>query len=363
MNHTRTALYYPEIIIPSKQFIRKTILYWDDIGSIVPKPIWDEHPYFELEDKETNLLRNAGLYRPFFPHTLRGGGVGDFETKFKDEFFRRLDHFNQQNHLKNNIQYTPVYEEKEMVMGLFNELEQRGLGKRKLAGQGSVSKFKQPVYFIESVTANIYMALLAESLADADSNITMPVTEASTWQDYAYAAIDPQMKKVCANLILDRILPIPAADVPLERIIQFKEDHKTELLKFRECIDNFQSSIPAAGDVMSVRDSCCRFTEQFNLGVRDIEQSLKNRNIETIFGSIQAILDVKSPDISSTLLGTGALALGAIQPIFLLSGVAMYASIKVERYLLKERSERTKWFNSLPYSYVYHLGMSNIAQR
>jgi hypothetical protein len=354
MNKTRTALYYPEIVIPSKQFIRKTILYWDDIGSIVPKPIWDEHPYFELDDEETNQLKNAGLYRPFFPKQLRTSGIPNFEKIYWDEFFKRLDFFNKRDSLTTNTQYTPVYGEKEMVDGLFDELERRGLAKRRLGGAISVSEFNHPLYFIESVTANIYMALLAEFLADADGNITVPVTEASSWQDYAYSSIDPQKNKICANMILDRILPIPSENVPIENIIQFKKDHRTELFHFRAEIDRFQSSISAGQSIRGVQDSCCQFSENVDRGVRDIQQSLMERNIDTIFGSLEAILDVKSPEISSALLSSGALALGTAQPLFLLSGILIGASIKVERYLLKERNERRKWLESVPYSYVHH---------
>jgi hypothetical protein len=63
------------------------------------------------------------------------------------------------------------------------------------------------------------------------------------------------------------------------------------------------------------------------------------------------------------LIGSGALTLGTLQPLFLLSGIIMAASIKIEAYLLKEREERRKWMESLPYSYVYHLQKSGIAQQ
>jgi len=363
MSNTRTALYYPEIIIPSKEFIRKTILYWDEIGSIVPKAIWDEHPYFDLEDQETNQLRDAHLYRPFFPHTLMWGRVPGFEERFSDEFYRRLDFFNQRDRLKNNTRYTPVYEDKEMVPGLFHDLETRGLAKSKLNGKISVSESGHPLYFIESVTANIYMALLAESLAEADKNITMPVTEDSTWQDYAYTSIKPNNQKVCASLILDRIIPTPSPDVPLEKLIEFKEGHKTELIQLRKSIDEFQASISHASDIRAAKDSCCKFSEDFESGVKDLDRNLRDRDIKTVFGSLNSLLDIKSPEISGTLIGSGALALGTLQPIFLLSGIVMAASIKIEVYLLKEREERRKMMESLPYSYVYHLGQSGITQR
>jgi hypothetical protein len=363
MNHTRTALYYPEIVIPSKEFIRKTILYWDDIGSIVPKTIWDEHPYFDLEDQETNQLRDAHLYRPFFPHTLSMGGV-DFQRQFSNDFYKRLDFFNQRDALRHNTKYTPVYETKEMVPGLFDELAkpERGLAKRELAGV-SVTESNHAVYFIESITANIYMALLAESLAEADKNITVPITEDTTWQDYAYAAIYPNNQNVCAKLVLDRILPTPSPDVPLEKLIDFKEDHRTELIQLRKAIDGFQTSIAHAPDIRTAQDSCCKFSEDFGSGVKDINRNLHDRNINTVFGSLNSLMDVKSPEISATLIGSGALTLGTLQPLFLLSGIIMAASIKIEAYLLKEREERRKWMESLPYSYVYHLQKSGIAQQ
>jgi len=363
MNHTRTALYYPDIVIPSKEFIRKTILYWDDIGSIVPKSIWDNHIYFDLEDEEINQLRDAHLYRPFFPNTLMHGTAPGFEERFSSEFYRRLDFFNQRKKLQNNTRYTPIYEEKEMVPGLFRDLKSRGLARWEIIGKASVSESGLPVLFIESVTSNIYMALLAESLAEADENITVPITEDGTWQDYAYSAIDTSKQKVCAKLVLDRILPIPSPEVPLDKIINFREDHRTELNQLRKSIDEFQTSISNAPDIRTVKDSCCRFSEQFESGVRDIDQNLHDRNINTVYGSLNSLLDIKSPEISGTLIGSGALALGTLQPLFLLSGIAMAASIKIEAYLLKEREERKKWMESLPYSYVYHLQKSKIAQR
>ena len=175
MTPTRTALYYPEILIPSKQFIRKAILYWDEIGSIVPKAIWKEHPMFELENEETNQLKDAGIYRPFFPDTLRNYGRGELEKKFSEEFFNRLDFFNKRDVLTKNKQYTEIYNEKELIPGLFSELERRGLAERLLHGFIRVKKANFPVYHIETTTSNIYMSLLAEFLAENDENITVPI--------------------------------------------------------------------------------------------------------------------------------------------------------------------------------------------
>lgn len=361
MHHTRTALYYPDLI-PSKEFIRKAILYWDDIGSIVPQSIWENLSYYNLDCEETTQLKDAHLYRPFFPTHLMHGTLPGFEEHFSSEFYRRLDFFNQRTGLQKSNRYTAMYSEKEMIPGLFHELKLKGLAKWEIIGKPTVPEAGIPVFSIESTTANIYMSLLAESLADAEDNITVPITEDSTWQDYAYSAIPMVRPKICAKLILDRILPIPSPEVPLEKLIDFKEDHRIELLQLRKTIDEFQSSISTAPDIRTAKDACCKFSETFEVDVRDIDKKLEDRNIKTLFGSINSILDVKSPEISGTLIGSGALTLGTLQPLFLLSGIALAVSIKVETYLLKEREERRKWMESLPYSYVYHLHKSGLTQ-
>ena len=38
-----TILYYPTISIPSNQWLRHALLYWDEIGSIIPRR-YDENP-------------------------------------------------------------------------------------------------------------------------------------------------------------------------------------------------------------------------------------------------------------------------------------------------------------------------------
>lgn len=35
-NHKRAILYYPTISIPTNDWLRRSLLYWDEIGSIVP---------------------------------------------------------------------------------------------------------------------------------------------------------------------------------------------------------------------------------------------------------------------------------------------------------------------------------------
>lgn len=363
MTSTRTALYYPNMVIPNKLWTRQALLYWDDIGSIIPEVVWRDHEFFKLENEEINQLFEAKLFRPFFPETLKRKLSSSTEDRFYDEFYDRVDYFKTRNTFDLLRSATPIYELKEIRPGFFDELAKRGLATRNIGKLSQVSESGHNVFFVETNTANIYMALLAEYLSGLDNNITVPVTEDATWQNYGYSTTDPTIQNVCANLILDRILPVPAANTPIVEIIQFKKDHKSELIRFRKSVDDFQASIPKAGDIRSIQDSCCKFSEEIGAGVRDIEQSLVERNIDTFFGSLETILDVKSPEISGALISSGALTLGTGQPLFLLTGLVAGASIKVERYLLKERSDRRRWLENLPYSYVYHLQQSGFVQQ
>ncbi len=64
----KTILYYPTIRIPSKEWIKQALLYWDEIGSIVPQT-WDGKPVIPLSE-DVEYLQSEGAFRPFDPDQL-----------------------------------------------------------------------------------------------------------------------------------------------------------------------------------------------------------------------------------------------------------------------------------------------------
>src|SRR4029434_10672110 len=75
--------YYPEIAIPSGNWLRQAVLYFDEVGSIVPEPIEfvtmkqalkkpknSQGKQLWIESEDISILKGAGQYRPFHPESL-----------------------------------------------------------------------------------------------------------------------------------------------------------------------------------------------------------------------------------------------------------------------------------------------------
>ncbi|MDD3622305.1 MAG: DUF6236 family protein [Methanofollis sp.] len=359
----RTALYYPDIAITNRQWIRQAVLYWDEIGSIVPEWTWNEHPYFEDENTEINQLREAHLYRPFLPEKLKRKYRSKLQDQFYTEFFERLDYFDQSYHFRDNRTFCPTYESKEMRVHLFDELEKRGLATRKLEGKSgakiSVSEIHQPIILIEKNTSDIYMSLLAEYFARNDRNITIPCTDRRQSADYAFASLDSTVGWNSAEIFFDRILPVPAENVSLDKIINFKEDYRSELLRFREQIDSLQPEVESITDPRSLRDFTIRCEEKIELGVRNLQEDLNDHAIETRWGTLSAIVDVPLPKWLGGLASAELLCSTNPYLLCALGGfAAVDAGIRVGKYRAKQNHKRSQIFRDSPYSYIYHAAES-----
>jgi hypothetical protein len=61
----RTILYYPTISVPTGNWLRQAILYWDEVSSIVPKS-WDEKLLIAYT-QDIQYLKSEGEFRSIDP--------------------------------------------------------------------------------------------------------------------------------------------------------------------------------------------------------------------------------------------------------------------------------------------------------
>jgi hypothetical protein len=85
-NIKRSILYYPTISIPTDRWLRQALLYWDEVGSIVPKN-WDSENLISL-GADIDFLADEGEFRPVDPQSLikRDDGwekLQDLESELK----------------------------------------------------------------------------------------------------------------------------------------------------------------------------------------------------------------------------------------------------------------------------------------
>ena len=88
---------------------------------------------------------------------------------------------------------------------------------------------------------------------------------------------------------------------------------------------------------------------------------MKELKIETIYGSAQAILDVKQTEWLGIIAGSGAFATGS-EEYALLAGIGLLisATVKVGNYLSKRDIQRNEKLRDSPYSYLYQMKQHGI---
>jgi hypothetical protein len=65
---TRTILYYPTINIPSNSWLRHSLLYWDEISSIIPQS--GNNKYLHHLSSDIHYLIDEGQFRAMRPEDL-----------------------------------------------------------------------------------------------------------------------------------------------------------------------------------------------------------------------------------------------------------------------------------------------------
>ncbi len=332
----RKLLYYPYIDIPSKELIRKAILYWDKLSTIVPY----EYDFQKHLNSEVEMLFNEGIYEP----------------KSTSDLFLNEELFNDfKNRIIKYFQGRPYYQKKSLskihnnkfpkvkihinkhIYYLIDFLEEKGL---------IVGKSGEWVYMPQNV-AQAYMSILATYLAKADEDYTIPITDEEKYEKIAFNL--KRLRKTRSLTysiglqILMENLPAPSPEVPLEKIIKFKEKHRYELLNFRKFLDEQFSSIKNSEDEYELKEKIIKFKENLEKEIYEIKFLLDDYHVETMTFSAKALLEI-IPKIF-------------IKPIETIGNIGNIISLPIKKKQLENAISK----NEL--SYIYYGFQENIFEK
>lgn len=95
------------------------------------------------------------------------------------------------------------------------------------------------------------------------------------------------------TLILDlyNSLPIPATDVPLDDIINFKEKRRDELMEFRNSMDKIYLSIINSGDIDISKSVAIKDLEKKIIAINKV---MNESEIKKLLGSVKVNIDINS---------------------------------------------------------------------
>lgn len=328
--HMENLLYYPNINFPRTDWTLRTLLYYDQIGSIAPMEYFYSPQNFtpfmrEMVDNELVRLINPlhvlenwhNIFQPFIDY-INGKG---FPLKLRQTYFhespKNVISDNQFNSRIHNGKFT--YSGNKIHTGKFEgeilyQLEQAGL---------AVQEHDSPWFIVESHTANELMTFLASVIGNKIQY--QPVTDTTTINLFAKIQSTDSFSLYIKNkrkreAILKQMIPYPE-EIDISKLNRFKTKHNDLLKAFRNRVELivFNPSI----DIESPY-----FQESINeLKHRKEELSAKmneNKLGEIIFGTVCGITGATIG--LSTTNSTEAVLYGL--PGF---ANAIYSALKIEK--------------------------------
>ena len=292
----QAALYFPLISPPASDWLTRALLYWDQVGTVVPYD-WVENP--ELLGEHTLDLVHRELLLQVFPEWVEPRHGERFkrwlEALEPSELIRRREKFSAGDRFR-------VHEDKWLAMGSSLDLaEDLGLVDKRPLGSGRWIE-------VEATTADEFMASLALGLCHPDSDLCrredrrftwVPATGQSSAVTGLLAGLVPETDgggtddrdlrlriqgevRACElrAILLEKALPVPGDPPTPEQLERFRRRHGARLPSLRR---HMESLIDAMSDEEVRRfRQVDRFTEEIEDLVGDAERYLSEAGLRQI---------------------------------------------------------------------------------
>lgn len=365
----RTILYYPTINIPNENWLRQALLYWDNVSSIIPKD-YDNNLLYDLSP-ELEYLIDVNQFKPVDPQDLIFKQDNwDILNEFQAEFQEIVSSVDFTRFINRNAQYkggtmdykihrdkidrnSKVHNDK-ISSELLDALEEKGLAKR--------SNDYEWIDF-EPNTALLYMSLLAKYLADIDADYMTIGTDYAVYEQFNFKRINGNDGFPVVSLDLNRVLPTPKENVPLEKIVDFKRHRADNLSHFKKMLSDFQSNVAGCESNSELKETAINFTESLTNGVRDLEAVLKDAKVECGLKSLKSLIGIKTPAWVAGA-ATAAPILGITNPANIITaGLAGIGAIELAVNYVDTRNKQRVKLRESAFAYIYYAYRSNIISR
>lgn len=217
------VLYFPYINIPYNNWLKKTLLYWDEIGTIVPMDFinYPEKMTFEMQE-----LVKAGLVKQIIPNSY----TSDSNYKFSESFINLIKSSNIESKNLDFKEGSKLHIDK-FGYEIATFLTEIGLAK----------SLEHPWYLVESHTANLFMSYLASFLGNHSEINMQPITDSvsilSTFNSSMNSTCNTIINQNVRQEILSNVLPFPSNPITITQLSKFKRKNSDLLLKFRNYIE------------------------------------------------------------------------------------------------------------------------------
>ncbi len=293
-------LYFPYIRIPQAKWLTQTLLYWDQVSTIVPMEFIANPeslgPYMQRlvqEDLVCQVIPGQYIHE-----------IPNFEAAFSRYIADLGPALNARRSRFPGETDLHIHIEK---MGEIGNM---------LVDQGLARSRNYPWYEVESDSANDFMSYLAAVLAQLPLVNSSPITdERINLRNFLHMgrfsrvgraeSLVVQRLQPLRITILDKILPIPNHPIDPTVIRAFKEKHHEMLVGFRRRVERELIVAASISDKTLRQRNLDIFFEEAAESIKDIQASMHDAGWETIRGMVSVVAAI--PGVSQLFGLTGAI--------------------------------------------------------
>lgn len=235
------VLYFPYINVPNSIWFTRMLLYWDQVGAIVPYD-FIERP--DRLDEHTRSLVQATLVKQVIPGEFLDkipaytASFVNYLESLGSKLEERRKSFN--GFLRRRRTFTIHIEKMDDLGEVF-------------VGMGLAKTKEYPWYEVEAETGKEFMAYLAATLGRLENLQYIPITdELRHLEDFVFSSsadLEPEKKISSVRLqLLEDLFPAPARPLHAQEIEEFKAKHGDKLSAFRFKVESELVSIADIDD-------------------------------------------------------------------------------------------------------------------
>lgn len=291
------VLYFPYIRVPDNEWFTRVLLYWDQVGSIIPEELAQNPERLGSYMKELIELK---MVIPVIPGPYIGG-IPNFRKAFLDMIDRNPTISDRKFVALARGETLHIHMEK--LFPLSDPLIERGLAK----------ETRYPWFDVERHTAYQFMAYLSSVLGKLDALQMIPITD---YDDYlseyqSFSAFHPTAARVSRlqTTLLKDVLPVPARGISIQEIYDFKTEHSELLSAFRRHIERTVIELAETDDDYLRHRKLLLKQDELTHDINRISDEMKKKNWGNIIKTTLKGLSVSTSlgELITTAINPGAL--------------------------------------------------------
>jgi len=308
------ALYYPHIGFKNAAWIKAMALFYDTIYRIVPDNVIPE------DAEELNpLLEEGAVGKMIDPAPYSKRASDEFLSKIKDWSAAALTF-----DAEDELQISQIHRDKtdERVRELFKE-----------AGFESENDWM----YVPTAIASNFMLYMARDIAQRN-NLSLITGDWGAWTGTSYFGMNGQIDNFISGigrgscpdeesesfglfgLLISELVPINIAEIPSEKVLEFRLRRQSEISQFRHCMNELRAELSTldsqdvrVGTIQEKAKELIRAQNEYKASADVLKAkgwfgvSLMGFPAPLVFGQLFSI-----PSSSTVTLGAAGLAIGGL---------------------------------------------------